>query len=410
MSSINQVSAIRREYRLQTSQKYMKLVMALFYVGCAGFIFRLAKHPAGRDFVLISGSCFLIPGLIMGLSAIRSRLILDGSRIEVGTALRTFIADRSEIEGVRQMKNNYGRWTRVYLRENRGAFNVSASFTGADKIAEWLKGLPDLDQRDAAELSQQIDNEDSQAATTGAKRVNPLPKAKSWMVILSVAAGLFSFPAIFVTYAPIRTLLIVVLAILPPIALLMVHLHPLWFTVFKRKADPRADLTAVILFPAIGMIYSCKTDPANLVDAFQLKIWFLLVLTCFVVALLHPVWANPSRWAALLLFTLFGAMYSFGLVNAANSLPDRSASQLYRMQVDRKYQTHGRWASSYLCLAPRGSSPYNCHDAEVTPHIYRASRIGDQVCIQFHWGSLHAEWFNLVPCPDQPSAPSSHPT
>ena len=101
------------------------------------------------------------------MAALRSRLTLDGSQLELRSALRTHTAERSEIEGLRKIKNQYGSWTRVYLKEDRGAFNVSDSFTGSDDLNEWLKGLRDLDERDAADMTRQIGTQNWSGSNRG---------------------------------------------------------------------------------------------------------------------------------------------------------------------------------------------------------------------------------------------------
>src|SRR6185503_8667437 len=140
MSSLEQENAVRHEYQLTTFHKSAHLVFAVGLIVAAGSFFYLAENPIGRDFALIVGISLLISGFTLALSTFRSRLIIDGNRIEVRSALHTASADRNEIEGLRQMKNQYGSWTRIYLRENRGAFNVSGSFAGKDELDHWLKG------------------------------------------------------------------------------------------------------------------------------------------------------------------------------------------------------------------------------------------------------------------------------
>lgn len=404
MPILNEVNATRREYRLTAFQKSVKLVFALGLLVAACSFFHLAENPIGRDFALIVGTSFLVPGLIQALSALRSQLVLDGTRIEVRSALCTFTVDRNEIQGLRRMKNNYGSWIRLYLRENRGALNVSSSFTGADELTEWLQGIPDLDQQDAAEIIQQISDQDSPTAT-GNIRPNPLKRAKAWAIYLSVIAGVFGILIMFVNDAPLGELLLVVVALLPPLAALLIHRHPLWFTIFKRKTDPRADLGLVVFFPALGLLMSLQRGPAHLVDAFQLTYWALLVLVCLLAALFRSVWENPSRWGVLAFMLLIGGFYSSGLVSAADIVPDRSTSQPYRTEVLRKYETHGKSAGFYLRLAPWGPLAYS-DDVRVFAGVYQQTRAGDRICLQMHSGFLHAPWFTLAPCLDHPSTPT----
>src|SRR4051812_5182008 len=149
-----------REYRLTRLKKLSHLALACVFLAGSGFFFKLAIDPIGREFPLVIGFLALIPGLILVSLALRSRLTLDGDRIELRSALRTITANRNEIEGVREMEDQYGRRTRIYLKESRGAFNISDSFTGNDDLNEWLKGLPNLNQLDAERIERQVSNQD----------------------------------------------------------------------------------------------------------------------------------------------------------------------------------------------------------------------------------------------------------
>lgn len=223
------------------------------------------------------------------------------------SALRTFTADRNEIEGLRKISNQYGSWTRIYLKGNGGAFYVSGSFSRNDELNEWLKGLPDLDEREAAEITRELSGHDSQLGTEN-EQPNALKQAKAWTIVLSIAVGLASIPVTFVNYAPVHTASLILLVIFPPLGIFFVERFPLLFTIFKRKPDPRADIGVVTMWPGIAMLLSYKaaSDPTHLVDPLQLIYTVLVVLVCFVAALFRVAWANPSRWGALVGLLIFG--------------------------------------------------------------------------------------------------------
>lgn len=101
MDSLEQLSEPRSEYRLAPIQQFIYLALAAMLSLCAGFSFKLATDPVGRDFVLLAGFALLIAALILTLQALRSRLLIEESRIEVRSALCNFTATRNEIEGFR---------------------------------------------------------------------------------------------------------------------------------------------------------------------------------------------------------------------------------------------------------------------------------------------------------------------
>lgn len=289
------ILATRREYDLRPFQKFSYLAFAALFLLGSGFFFKLAIDPIGRDFALMAGVISLIPGLILVSLALRSRLILDGSRIELRSAIRTFSADRNEIEGLRKIDDQYGRRTRICLKESGRAFNVSESFTGNDDLNEWLNGLPDLDQHDADLITQQIQNQNFSVGTEN-RTSSLLGRAKFWAVGLSIAAGIFSIPVLFVNYAPLHNGSLLLMTVIPPAGIFLLRRYPLVFTLFKNKTDPRAELTFAIVWPGVGMImsYQIGSDPTHLVNPLQLLDWILVLLallcrTAFAKRLAEPI-------------------------------------------------------------------------------------------------------------------------
>ena len=393
-----------RKYSLTTGRKVGQSVYAgVLFVG-AGFFFKLAVDPVGRDFALAIGGISLILGLALILQAWTSRLILDGDRIEARSAFRTHAATRAEIEGWRKIENQYGRWTRIYLKEDLGSFSVSDFFTGDDTLKEWFQDLPDLDERDADEITKEVGLEESptQQEISGSKAFG---LARTWAIGLSLVAGAVSVPVMFVSYAPVYRASLIVLLACPIAAIVLLHRFPLLFTVFKRKPDPRADLGFLLIWPGVGVAFSYQNsnDPTHLVDTFQLMYWVLAVLLFFLVALFPSVWRSPSRWAVLFFLIITGGMYSMGLVNSVNTLPDHSTPQSYETWVLKKSESHSSKGTRYfLRVAPWGSISYP-DDVDVPMDTYNKTRVGDRVCYGLHPGFLHGPWYTSISCTEQSS-------
>ena len=398
MPSPDQISATRREYALTALRRvYYSLFGALFFVG-AGFFFKLAIEHIGREFNLAVGFILLIPGALLLAQMWRSRLIIEGDVIELHSAFRVHRVAWNEIEGLRTIENQYGRWTRIYY--DKGAFNVSDSFTGNEVLNEWLKGLPDLDQRDADGIIKEVSDQGS-SALSDENSSTKFDRAKWWTIGLSVLAGAVSIPVIWVGYAPVFRSALVVLLACPPVGIILFHRFPLRFTVFRRKPDPRADFGFLIFWPGIGVLWSYQTanDPVHLVDGFQLAYWTLLIFACFVAALSQTAWKSPLRAAVFFALALSGGMYSIGLANAANALPDKSAPRLYRALTTKMFEYHtSKGTTHHLNVTPWGPFGYPV-DVEVPRRTYDTSRVGDPVCFGLHPGFLRAPWYTLVPCP-----------
>lgn len=406
MQTIDQICTLRK-YSLTTGRKISQSVFAgVFFVG-AGFFLRLAVNPIGRDFALAIGGISLIIGLALILQAWTSRLILDGDRIEVRSAFRTHGANRAEIEGLRKIENQYGRWTRIYLKQDLGSFNVSDFFKGNDTLKEWFKGLPDLDERDANEITKEEGLRESpmQHETSVS---NAFGIAKAWAIGLSLLAGAVSIPVMFVSYQPVYKALLIVLLACPIAGILLLRRFPLLFAVFKRKPDPRADLGFLLIWPGIGVAFSYQNsnDPSHLVDTFQLIYWVLAVLLSFLVAIFPSVWKSPSRWTVLIFLIIAGGMYSMGLVNLVNTTLDHSTPLPYETWVLEKSESHSSKGTRYfLRVAPWGPISYP-DDVDVPMRTYNQTRVGDPVCYGLRAGFLHGAWYASMSCTEQPSPPT----
>src|SRR6185437_3872327 len=204
----------RREYALTNGRKInYSLLAAVFLIG-AGFFFKLAIEPIGREFALVVGVVFLAPGIMLLMQSWRGRLILEGDVIEVHSAFRVHRASLDEIEGLRTIQNQYGRWTRVYLKQDRGAFNISDSFTGEDDLKKWLKKIPDLDQQDADEIKKDVSSQYA-SGSSRADGSNTFGRAKRWAIGLSIFAGVVSIPVMWVSYAAVYQSALVLLLACP---------------------------------------------------------------------------------------------------------------------------------------------------------------------------------------------------
>ena len=144
--------------------------------------------------------------------------------------------------------------------------------------------------------------------------------------------------------------------------------------------------------------YQTANDPSHLVDSLQLVYWVMIILAGFVATLVQIAWKSPSRGAIFFFIVLTGGMYSIGLVNAVNTLPDRSEPRLYRTSILKMHESHSsKGTRYYLGVAPWGPIIYP-DDVDVPKRTYDASHVGDPVCFGLHTGALRAPWYTLIPC------------
>ena len=254
-----------RAYSLRTSQKVLYLVYAALGLGGGGyFLAETVAHPLGLALSLPFGLLFAIPGLILGLSALRSRLILEGDRLELRSALRTRTVRRDDIDGLQRIRNDNGKFTRIFLKEHRGVLTVSGAFQGTADFEEWLTGLPDVDERNAAQMENDRQPVNGWRRVAGSRGI--AREGQEMGERIDRAAGLACIAAA-VPYDPVYFTVMPALLAFPPLGIFLLHRWPLLFTTFKAKVDPRADLIWLILLSGFGVLLSMmfSSNPTHLV-------------------------------------------------------------------------------------------------------------------------------------------------
>jgi hypothetical protein len=118
--------------------------------------------------------------------ALRSRLVLDGSHIEVHYAFRERTADRSEIEGYRVVNTRNGSFWQLRLKDGRGTIGIQHSYDCAE-LRAWLAQLTDLDERDRNVVMDEI-RQSPELGATPRERLNALAQAKLWNYVLSAVS------------------------------------------------------------------------------------------------------------------------------------------------------------------------------------------------------------------------------
>lgn len=177
---------------------------------------------------------------------------------------------------------------------------------------------------------------------------------------------------------------------------------PLLYVTFKKKADPRVDLGFVLLVAGGGLTF--LISDLEFVSMQPLLYLIIPVALVYLAAFFSTIRKNSTNiTAAIIVMLLAGGSYSFGLAIAADSLLDHSKASTYIVPVTGKHSSHGRSTTYYLNLAPWGPVDHP-NNISVAATMYRETSIGDQICLGLHPGQLHAPWYQLVDCPDQPAA------
>ena len=397
MSAFSPTDTIRHEYLLAAWKRALYFLLGVLLT--AGGLFFCFARGAGSDRLAsqVSTVFFLVGGAYMVAFALRSRLVIEGSHIEVRGAFREQAADLDDIEGFRTIRSRNGTYTRLCLKEDRGAITMPRSFDTDEAFRKWFQQLPDLDKRDRDSLLDEIARQNELGATPN-ERIGALRYAKTWSILILIVSVI---AAVALNLGDKDMLLpaAVALAFMPVVALFLVWRSPLLYAVFKPRADPRAELSFILMAAGFGLLI--RDSGVHLVSQHSL-LWLIgLITIAFTVGFLGSIRSGSVVWGRLIGLFFFVGLYSYALVVLANTLPDHSRATPYTTSVIGKRISHGRSASYILDLAPWGPVQ-NPNPLTVSSTLYNETLLGDQVCLNLYPGLLLSPWYRQVPCTAQP--------
>jgi hypothetical protein len=403
MDSLQQMSSDRHEYRIKVWQRWLLVLLAVGMAGGAAFFALVAKDASAGFLEAIMVLFFLGGGLYLAAYALRSRLVLDGSRIEVRGVFKESTADLSQIEGFRNISTRNGSYTLLYLKEGRGKITISQSFGTDDNYRAWFQKITDLDARDRDAILAEI-SQNAELGSTPEERLSALKQAKIRSYV-ATAVALAAAIALNVGPAPYRLPSAIVLALSPLAVLLLNQRSPLLYKLGGKKSDPRAELFFALLVAGFGMLF--PTFEYEILSIQPLLLLIGLVALAYIAAFFNSARKNSSTAGALIGLLFVAGIYSYSLVVLTNTLMDRSKPTTYIVPVTGKHTTSGKSTTYYLELAPWGPIDHS-NEISVASDFYNEMQTGDQVCLGLHAGRLHAAWYQLAECPAQ-SAPEQTP-
>ena len=394
------MGAGRYELRMRSWQRGLYIVLGAFF-GAFGLL-GAGAFSANSGNPLVSSSLALFPAamdLYVIALALRSRLVIEGSHIEVRGVFREQSAEMGEIEGFRTIRTRSGSYWKLQLKQGRGSITVQRWFD-CDELRSWFQQLVYLDERDGQALLEEI-QQSQQLGTTPQERLDALGTAKTVNIALS-AVTIAAAVGFFVSRGAVKLLLAGVLALAPFAVLYLLNSEPLLYALGKPKKDPRADTIFAFLASAIGFMMVGVN--VNFVSFTPLLTWMALVLVVLCGAFFAMGQKGPRAQTAMLLVLIFGVMYSFGLIAVADTQLDNDTPTNYQAQVLDKHVKKGKSTNYYLDLAPWG--PFTATKSLNVPYsVYESAGPGDTVCIVLHPGALHAAWYKRIACGSQSDSP-----
>jgi hypothetical protein len=394
MDSFQHVDATRHEYGIKTWLKMFYLLIGIMLivfsaVGCVTYAYAAGSNTLALLMPLI----FIAVGIYVFALASRSRLVIEGTRIQVQHAFREQSAEVSGIEGFRTVSSRSGSIMQILLKDGLGTISVPSYFDTDDFFRKWTAQITDLDKTGRDALLEQISRQEDLGATPE-ERLQALPTARTWgvfLLIVSIAAVV----ALFVPNLVPRLPVVVILALVPAAVILLVLRSPLLYTVFKPKSDPRAELSYALMASSFGLII--PIGGLHLVSMQPLMFLMVPVGLAYSAALYFTAQNNAPNAGKLLLLLMLAGFYSYSLSVAADTLEDSSQVTRYTASVIGKRISSGRSRSYILLLAPWGPVE-KTNQISVSYTTYNQTVLGDQVCLNLHAGLLHVPWYQQVSC------------
>ena len=396
------IEAGRRELQMKAWNYWFFLILGLVLLGVGVFgIYVLTGTPNKNP--LFPPAVPLFPlglGAYLMALALRSRVVVDGSRIEVRTPFGEKTADASEVEGFRDISTRNGSFWRLQLKEGRGAITIQKWFDSPG-LRAWLQQITDLDERDRKAILDEIE-QNQELGATPEERLSALKQARLWNVgltMVAIAAAVFRlFPA-----NPFFLISAVVLALTPPVMLYLLHRSPLLFVLGKPKRDPRTDFTFAFVAVGVGLVFG--TIGVHFVSLSSLVPAILLVSLAACAGFLLVSRNTAGARGAWIVMVMLSGSYGYGLITSADTLPDHAKPERYSASIVGKHTSSGRSTTYYLDLAPWGPIPDENRLA-VSRRLYDAAGVGDLTCLELHQGYFHAPWYRQVECVTAGDAPA----
>jgi uncharacterized protein (DUF697 family) len=397
MSTSEQTFTTRHEYRMKAWYRALLLIFGAPAFSGGIMMAVLASKTRNPSMPLLMTGIFTCAGIYLIALAQRSRVTIEGNHIEIRGAFTARSADLDEIQGYRTISTRNGHYTQIYTNNGRSTLSLSSYFDRDDEFDSWFRQIPNLDHRDRDAILEKISQE-QQLGATSQDRLAALSGAKTnsiFAIVIAVAAAVaanWGIPALFVPFSLALALVPIVLAILR-------HRSPLLYTVFRRKDDPRAELLYALIVTSFGLLIRARG--IHFISLQSLGLIIALFTLVYIAAFYHSFFESSSPTRTFFALLLFGMLYSYGAVAAADAVGDVSTPTHYVVHVIGKHYTTGRSRSYYLVLEPWGpvQRPNNLG---VSKSAYDQAGPGDQVCLELRPGRLNAAWYTQVSCSNAP--------
>ncbi|WP_058189014.1 hypothetical protein [Terracidiphilus gabretensis] len=399
-----QVDASRHEYRLTSRDKGFSLVAGVA-LPCLGVFLTWNTSESSANFLVTMLSAFFIGyGPYLIAYAVRSRFILEATRLTVRGPFLERSVDLSEIEGFRTVSTRRSSYMELQLKNGRSNIAIRESFESDDYSEGWFGQLADLDLTDRDSMIEAIANE-AELGATPEQRLAALSIAQLWNIALSAILAIAAL-TLNLSHPPYRGLGAVILIAGPAAAFFFAQRSPLLFTAFRRDSDPRIELAVPLFVSSAGLCINLFVQGAKFVFIEGSFLVATLIAAVYLIVYFVTVRKSLSRSRLAFPLLLCALSFSYGLTFVANVVFDDSAGTPFQTAVYNKYVSHGKSDTYHLLISPWGPIT-DIYDMQVSGPDFDSYAPGDPICFRLHPGTLRLQWYQPIACPND--APPSQP-
>jgi hypothetical protein len=380
------------EYRMSQGNKAFMYFFAVAFIGGGLLMLYFAVQRQAWPML------FFVP-LVGGLGylfyrlAAKTALTIDDTSITVCNGYNTRSVLLDEVAGWRSGDKNS---ILLVLKSGERPLTISGMLEQRKEVKNWVEErFTDI----AAQLAKEVTEEvlhDERYGLTEEDRARRLKQARKMAGYGTVISPLL-FLWVFLDPEPLNFLMIVLLAI-PFAAVLLTGYYKGILRLYTTKSKPYPSLIFAVLI-AIGAAFFVAATGYN-VYRFDSGAWKLLLILTIVVTV---VWAAICRTAATgekNLFAIYTGMlllaggYSYSALVFSNCAYDKKKAEIWRVAVDHKHYSSGKYTSYYLDLSAWGNYGEG-NSVKVSHTFYRETRPGDSVNVYLHPGKWGIPWYEV---------------
>jgi hypothetical protein len=360
-----------------------------------GVIANETRHtPQGLVLVFLAVIIATAVGFYM-VDTLVSSIVLNSDRLEIQELWRRRRILRADIES-QQVLHPPNSPQVLVLRlkaPDKRKIKLTAMWNTDETWKSWFASIPDLDAEAAKAFVAAIDA-NADLGSTPAERQQRLASARS-VARYAIWANMGLFAWAYVYPRPYQWV-ILVLAVIPWAAIVIIARSPGLYTFNAPRGSGRPDLTILLISPGLLLMVRAILD-IQILDWQRLFECALVLAAVLMVTILWAIPAARERLGTLALILIMTLPYGYGASALGNSLLDHSSALSYPTTVYRMFVTSGKNKTPTLRLGPWGPRATS-QDAAVSWDLYRSTRVGETVCAQLHTGALGIPWFRIAKC------------